>query len=226
MSVSSQSAKFPASLESFQRVWEVYMKSGKFPAEWTDSEQSGKFLDSVNMCSMINMACKQMQFIHIYVAKAIYALFVAKTIYPLYLESFCAWYSGDRKVFTFYVSALDHLSQAPGTAPIFSPCGVNGGNPKGCLAGRDLRPKGSRFCLFRIFYWFVDNWFSPDVLLTLTMGLGLTGGNKRNINFRMRPQPGDAVFREKYLNFVTDHQKHRKNCECCRRSFRLPRVIV
>jgi len=30
----------------------------------------------------------------------------------------------------------------------------------------------------------------PDVLLTLTMGLGLTGGNKRNINFRMRPQPG------------------------------------
>ena len=74
MSVSSQSAKFPASLESFQRVWEVYMKSGKFPAEWTDSEQSGKFLDSVNMCSMINMACKQMQFIHIYVAKAIYAL--------------------------------------------------------------------------------------------------------------------------------------------------------
>ena len=152
MSVSSQSAKFPASLESFQRVWEVYMKSGKFPAEWTDSEQSGKFLDSVNMCSMINMACKQMQFIHIYVAKAIYALFVAKTIYPLHLESFCAWYSADRKVLTFYVSALDHLSQAPGTAPIFSPCGVNGGNPKGCLAGRDLRPKGSRFCLFRFFF--------------------------------------------------------------------------
>jgi len=38
----------------------------------------------------------------------------------------------------------DHPWQAPGTAPVFSPCGVNGGNPKGCLAGRDLRPKGSR----------------------------------------------------------------------------------
>ena len=88
----------------------------------------------------------------------------------------------------------------------------------------DRKDPGSVFSEF--FYWFVDNWFSPDVLLTLTMGLGLTGGNKRNINFRMRPQPGDAVFREKYLNFVTDHQKHRNNCECCRRSFRLPRVIV
>ena len=27
---------------------------------------------------------------------------------------------------------------------MFSPCGVNGGNPRGCLAGKDLRPKGSR----------------------------------------------------------------------------------
>jgi len=34
--------------------------------------------------------------------------------------------------------------QAPGTAPVFSPCGVNGGNPRGCLPGKDLRPKGSR----------------------------------------------------------------------------------
>jgi len=38
----------------------------------------------------------------------------------------------------------DNPWQAPGTAPVFSPCGVSGGNPQGCLAGRDLRPKGSR----------------------------------------------------------------------------------
>jgi len=38
----------------------------------------------------------------------------------------------------------DNPWQAPGTAPVFSPCGVSGGNPRGCLAGKDLRPKGSR----------------------------------------------------------------------------------
>jgi hypothetical protein len=38
----------------------------------------------------------------------------------------------------------DNPWQAPGTAPLFSPCGVSGGNPQGCLAGKDLRPKGSR----------------------------------------------------------------------------------
>ena len=29
----------------------------------------------------------------------------------------------------------------PGSAPIFSPCGVNGGNPFGCPAGRDNRTR-------------------------------------------------------------------------------------
>ena len=76
----------------------------------------------------------------------------------------------------------------------------------------DQKDPGSVFSDFLLICWKL---IFSDVLLTLTMGLGLTGGNKRNINFRMRPQPGDAMFRETCLNFVTDHQKHRKNCECC-----------
>ena len=44
----------------------------------------------------------------------------------------------------FFINNFLIFFQAPGTAPVFSPCGVNGGNPRGCLAGKDLRPKGSR----------------------------------------------------------------------------------
>ena len=156
-----------------------------------------------------------MQFVHIYVTKAIYALFVAKTIYPLYLESFCAWYSADRKGLIFL--CLCSWPSLTGTwdCACLQSLWCQRWKSKGLSRRKRPQTKRIQVLSFRIFLLICWKLIFSDVLLTLTMGLGLTGGNKRNINFRMRPRPGDAMFRETCLNFVTDHQKHRKNCECC-----------
>ena len=92
--MSGQSGKFLDSLESFRTVWKVSAQSEKFPHGLESFQQREKFSDSlVNFrtvlkvsrqcqkfpytCPMINMVCKQKQFMHfghISVAKAIYTL--------------------------------------------------------------------------------------------------------------------------------------------------------
>ena len=124
--VSIQSGKLPDSLESFLTVWRVSGHSGIIPDSlehfwtvWTFSGQFGKFLSSLGsflfsvksfrtvwkiptMCAIVEMACMQnrfMHFLHIYVAKAVYAL----------LAHFCRENDllGDTGLWSYMV--VDHL---------------------------------------------------------------------------------------------------------------------
>ena len=96
---------------------------------------------------------------------------------------------------------------------MFSPCGVNGGNPRGCLAGKDLRPKGSRLDVKSLqvsipsFDTDFDEpkmnqteigeilrYFLPGVPLTLTTERGVMGKSRRNTTFLTLPPPGQMYL--------------------------------
>ena len=108
--LSRLSGNFPDCSETFQTVWKVSEQSGNFPDKYSivcsivATSISCTFVRRVLTC----MSRKQFtHFWHIFVAKAIYALLAhicRETIYALRPESFCAWYSADRKVWTFCVS--------------------------------------------------------------------------------------------------------------------------
>ena len=123
-----QSGKFQDSLESFRTAWKVSGQSGKFPKSlervrtvWKVSGQSGKFQECLEsfqtvwkgpaIYAMAYMACMWKRFTHFW------RFFVAKTIYALRPESFCAWNSANRKVWTFWVSVSQSV---PGSSPVAS----------------------------------------------------------------------------------------------------------
>jgi len=76
----------------------------------------------------------------------------------------------------------DNPWQAPGTAPVFSPCGVNGGNPKGCLLEKTSGQK------------------DPGVHCTLTTEPGVMGKRRRNTIFQTPlPPAGEWVQSRRWL---------------------------
>jgi len=111
-----------------------------------------------------------------------------------------------------------HPWRAPGSAPIFSPCGVDGGNPKGCGSGNDdpCAPGGYPFGPDAIDFPFPDvvttEWTAGSVV---EVAWGITANHGGGYSYRLCPRKstgmnnGDLTeecFQKMPLSFVGDRQ--------------------